>query len=442
MSDAATISSIPSKTGFIAEPKGQDVNIAQEVLKRRQRQRWLWWSGALAIFMVVAIWVVPELNSALSQEAVFPRERLRFATVTRGQFISEVVSQGVIVAAVSPTLFASSAGTVTLTVDAGDSVSEGDVLATVESPELTNNLAKEQASLEALATDIERQVIENRKTALRNQQNVDLAKLALASAERELRRVNLLKGKNIISEQDFEKAEDDVDRAKIEFKHAQQTAELELESLAFDIKSLRQAQTRQQLVVDNLQRLVDELTLRAPVNGIVGTVSVEQKESVAANSAIVTVVDLSAFEVETQVPENYSDDLGIGMAALIEVGNKVYPGSLRAVSPEVTDNTVVARMVFDGEMPAGLRQNQRVTSRIVLEQKQGALILDRGGFLESGSGRVAYVVEGNRAVRRAIEVGSTSIKSVEILAGLSEGDEVVISDTSNFENRDAVGIKQ
>jgi HlyD family secretion protein len=104
------------------------------------------------------------------------------------------------------------------------------------------------------------------------------------------------------------------------------------------------------------------------------------------------------------------------------------------IAPEVEGSRVKGRVAFSGEIPAGLKQNQRVSVRVVLETRHDVLKVPRGPFLEAGSSRHAYVFANGMAEQRQIEVGATSISEVEIVSGLAEGDEIVISDTSRFES--------
>ena len=85
-------------------------------------------------------------------------------------------------------------------------------------------------------------------------------------------------------------------------------------------------------------------------------------------------------------------------------------------------------------MPAGLRQNQRVSVRILMDQRDDVLKLERGGFYEAGGGATAYVVQDGVAEQRPITTGAVSVREVEITGGLAEGDQVVISDTEDFGN--------
>jgi HlyD family secretion protein len=200
---------------------------------------------------------------------------------------------------------------------------------------------------------------------------------------------------------------------------------------------------RQALAVSDWRRRVDELELRSPVDGIVGNLLVDQKASVALNQQIMSVVDLSAFEVEAQVPESYADDLGIGMPAEVMVGGGSYAASVVSVSPEIIQNQVTTRIRFTGGMPPGLRQNQRLTTRILMEERPAVLTLPRGQFLDSGGGRVAYVVGDDRvARRRSIEVGARSLAAVEIVDGLSVGEVVVVSSIDQFQSAESVLITQ
>jgi HlyD family secretion protein len=163
---------------------------------------------------------------------------------------------------------------------------------------------------------------------------------------------------------------------------------------------------------------------------------------VAANAPLMTLVDLSRLEVEVEVPETYVSDLGLGMSAEITLPSGTATGKLSALSPEVVKNMVLARIRFDGEQPKGLRQSQRVTARLLVEEKPNVLMVARGPFVESEGGRYAYVVHDGIAVRTPIRMGATSISEVEILSGLKQGDKVVVAGTDAFNNAQRVSINQ
>lgn len=404
-----------------------------------ERPRRVWWISAIAL-VLLAITALAGWRHWHGAERSVAAERLRLASVERGDFVRDIGVQGTIVAAVSPTLFAPSSGTVTLAVQAGDSVEAGQAIATIDSPALTSRLNQESASLDGLIVDIDRSRIEARQRALEARQTADLAKVRITAAERELRRAEASREYEVISEQDYEKARDDLETARLSYAHALQDLELVTDTANFEIRTRELQRDRQQLLVQEIERQVAELTIVSPVTGMVGDLAVDQRAAVVANQPLVTVVDLGAFEVELGLPESYGDDVGLGMDVEVSYGGNSYAGFIAAVSPEVKNNEVAARVRFADAAPAGLRQNQRVSARVLFESKSDVLTLKRGPFLDSGGGRIVYVVEDGIATRRPVLTGSISIGAVEIVEGLDAGEVVIISSTELFEGADTVRL--
>jgi len=424
-----------------SNPGIRDTSATDIAIERPRSQKRLIWIGAIVLSIITAGFVFyPAVSRWNQAEISVSRERLRFAVIERGDFVRDVGVQGTVVAAVSPTLFSPAQGTVTLKIKAGDNVEQGSVLATIESPELRNQLLQQLAALQGVRTEFERQRIEIKRQQLENQQTIDLANVKIIAAERELRRADVSRSSQVISEQDYDKAVDDVNTVRLEYAHAKQNGDLAKEVMDFELKSDQLAIDRQTLLVSNLQRQVDELEIVSPVTGMVGSLMVEQKAAVSANQPLLTVVDLSAFEVEIQVPESYGDDLNIGMDAEITYGGRKFPGVVTAVSPEVRNNQVTGRVRFAQQPPAGLRQNQRVSVRIILEASNDVLMVQRGPFLDTGGGRIAYVFRDGLAERRPISIGASSINSIQILSGLEEGDTIVISSVSQFDGANTVYV--
>jgi HlyD family secretion protein len=297
----APITRIPDRSGpsGMRGTAGQDRVLETPAGWRHDRRVWI---GAGALLLVLAVIALTSLLKAWSSsDATVSRERVRIATVTRGEFVSDVAAQATVVAAVSPTLYAPAAGTVTYTRNAGDAVRKGDLLATVESPGLRNELEREQATLESLRVDLKRQEIDVGRKVLQGQQTSDMAGVAIRAAEREFARAEQAWSQKVISERDFQRARDELDEAKLTHKHAVASAGLEKESLEFELQTRRLQRDRQQLLVEDLGRRVGELEVRSPVDGVVGNLAVAQKASVAQDAALLTVVDLSALEIEFRV---------------------------------------------------------------------------------------------------------------------------------------------
>ena len=420
---------------MIPDTSGQDTVLAQPA-SALPRRRLAWLAAGIAGLAAVVFLLSGWLGSERSVDV----SRLRIAPVSRGTLVRDASVNGRVVAAVSPTLYAPAASTVTLKIRAGDAVKRGDLLAVLDSPDLSNQLAREQSTLAQLEAEVARQRILAQKQKLIARRDADEAEVARLGAARILQRTEGGFKAGAIAEVDYLRAQDALKSAEIRSRQAVQASGLEIDDVALGTRTKLSELQRQKLIVADTQRRVDELNVRSPVDGVVGTLSVADRSVVAANTALMTVVDLSQLEVELEIPESYADDLGLGMSAEVNIGALTAPGKLSALSPEVVRNQVLARVRFDGKQPAGLRQNQRVTARVLIEERPNVLMLPRGSFVENEGGRSAYVMDGSVAVRRPIRIGATSVTAVEILSGLQVGDKVVIAGTDSFENAERISV--
>jgi HlyD family secretion protein len=395
-------------------------------------------AGAIAIAVIAAGAML--LSAWRGSEASVSAARIRIAEVGRGTLVRDAAVNGRVVAAVSPTLFSTASATVSLKVQAGDTVKKGQVLAVLTSPDLTDALKREQTAFEQLQAEVARQEILSKKQKLLAQKEADTAEIDRLSAQRTLERYQSVANEGVIAKIDYQKAKDALNSAEIRARHASEAAGLEKEDVALALKTKISQMQSQKLSLGEAQRRVDELTVRAPVDGFIGTLNVQDRAVVPPNSPLMTLVDLSRLEVELEVPETFAADLGIGMNAEINIGNTTVTGKLSALSPEVVKNEVLARVRFDGKQPEGLRQSQRVTARLLIEEKPNVVLVQRGPFVESEGGRFAYVVKDGVAVRTPVQLGATSISAVEILSGAKPGDKIVVSGTDAFKNAQRIAI--
>src|SRR5688572_23026613 len=344
----------PTGDASIRGTAAQDLAVAAKPDRTRQKMIGLA-AGGLVLVLVFGLLI----RGWSATKHTIARERLRIATVTEGPFVRDVSAQGTVVAAVSPTLFAVAPGNVSYAVRAGDAVKAGQVLALLASPSLESEYQRERATLESLDTALQRQAIEIRRQKLETKEAADLAKVQIRAAEREYQRAKWAFDEGAIPERDLKSAEDNRESAQLTYDNAMETAGLERESLDLDLRARRLERERQGYVVANLKRRVDELTVRSPVDGMVANLAAAEKASVAENAPLLTVVDLSAFEVEFQVADVYARDIKAGMEAEISLDGREYKGLVTGISPEVRSGQVTGRVKFAGEQPPGLRQDRK-----------------------------------------------------------------------------------
>lgn len=407
----------------------------------QRNPRTIVYAVSAAILLLALTAAVPIIRRWVRAEKAVDGTHVRFATVTRGDLLRDLNVQGQVVAALSPTLFSPGQGIVSLRTRAGAEVKKGDILATIDSKELQSSLDQANSQFLTSRAELDRQKIVTRQSQLRLQQQVELLTLRVAAAKRQLTRVETTFKEGLSNKADYETAQDNVRIAEMELAQAKSELGLSHETLGFEVATREQQALRSQSVLGELQKRVDDLTIRAPFDGMVATIAVQDRDAVAPNQPVLTVVNLSSLELEIGLPEEYANETAIGTEASITFMGRDYPGRVTAISPEVVNSTVTATVAFAGEQPQGLKQNQRLSTRLTFESKRNVLKVARGAFLESSGGAAAYVVDGKMAVRRPIVTGASSVGEIEIVKGLSEGETIVISDTSAFQDAKNVMLR-
>jgi HlyD family secretion protein len=420
----------------IRDTAGQDQAVAIRP-DRRRRNRIAAAIGGLALLGVVGWLASGWMGGGRSYDAA----RVRIAEVTRGDLVRDLSADGRVIAANSPTLYAIAAGTVTLKIVAGDKVAKGQPLAVIDSPELRSKLVQEESTLAGMQAEASRALLDAQIARANARRALDQATVDRTAAMRDLERYQRAYEGGAVPQNDLARAQDGMKKADIGLAAARKDFELQSAGAGLDARNKQLLAERQQAVVAEQRRQVEALTLRAPFDGQVGQVQVPQGTNVVANGPVLSVVDLSRFEVEMKVPESFARDLAIGMPAQVSSNGAVFPAEIAAVSPEVVNGEVTARVRFaDGRQPPGLRQNQRLSVRIVMDTRQDVLKVERGPFVEQDGGNIAYVVDGGSAVRTPIRTGAASLDAVEIVSGLKAGDRIVVSGTDQFDNADRVRL--
>jgi HlyD family secretion protein len=421
---------LPKEPAMLRDTAGQDRVIERPAPWRRHRALAIVSAVAAAALCVLVLYLVKYSGAGASVS----RERLSIATVERGSFVRDVAADGQVVAAVSPTMYANVAGTVTLKVHAGDAVTKGQELASIDSPDLTARLSQEDATLQGLNIDWRRARLDAEHRLLQLRDAYDQAQVDQKTAQRELDRSRKAYELGAYSELQTLKAEDSLEKAKFAFAQAKMAYESQPTLNRFDVDSKKALLDRQQFMVTDLKRQVESLSVRSPVEGQIGQVQISDRASVAKDTALLTVVDLSALEVEIKIAESMARDLRPGMKADLEGGGRHWQGTVSGVAPEVVNGQITTRLRFGDDKPAGLRQSQRLAVRILIDRRDNVLMVDRGSFMDQEGGGFAYVVHDNVAERHPVSLGAASIAKVEILEGLGEGDRIVISGTDAFNN--------
>jgi HlyD family secretion protein len=421
---------------MIADTQSQDETIL--VAKKNVPKKLIL---ALLVILTLLYVAFPTFSQWYSSIPSVDSDSLIIASVIRGDLVRDVAVSGKAVAANAPQLYNTQEGQITLLAKPGETVTQNQIVARLVSPELEALIKQQESTLEQLSINSSRGILDDKVAQLDLESNMNTAQSALNVAKREKQRAEISFKKQIISEIDWMKSQDTLADATLFFEHAKKRVDLAKERLEFERKNRDFLVKKQQLILNELVRRHQALEIMAPLNGVVGNWLVAQKNTIAANTAIMTIVDLSEYEAELSVPEFYADDLGLGLTVAMQISGQQISGEIIAISPEIKANQVKVRAKLTSPIVIQLRQNQRINARIEFEKNSNVLMIKRGAFIGSLAGKFAFKKRhDNSAKKIAITTGATSVEYVELTSGVTENDQIIISDYLDFAQAEQIII--
>jgi HlyD family secretion protein len=387
---------------------------------------------AVGLIALVISWLRPSV----------PRDRVRTAMVERGEVSATLDASGLVVPQ-SEQVFTAPLATRIITVNkrSGSQVAAGDTIVVLDNKDAAREVGRfrEQIALKANArkqTTLELARSHNDLIAQR-----DIKALELESAQFELERNRKMFERGLIIKDDVRKSETGVERAQIELKHldtllanSQEDLATRVEGLALEIKILQQDL---EVATERLKRT----TVTADKPGIVTWVATQEGTAVADGEPVARVSDLTAYRVDATLSDVLARRLTVGLPAIVKTGDTLLTGTVNKVLPTVQNGIVTFEVTLDLPNHPVLRPNLRVDVHAVTEQHPATLRLRRGPLLSVDGHDAVFVIRGGQAVRTPVTVGLSSFELYEITEGLAEGDEVIISDMSEFRNAEEVKLK-
>lgn len=206
-----------------------------------------------------------------------------------------------------------------------------------------------------------------------------------------------------------------------------------------------QAKMDQMRVLAELkQKQLDALKVRAGINGILVDLPLQVGQHVLPGAMLAKIVQPNHLMAQLKVAETQARDVQAGEPASIDTHNGVISGTVMRVDPAVQNGTVTVDVKLTGELPKGARPDLSVDGTIDLERLDNVLYVGRPAFGQENSTISLFKIEGNGrdAVRVPVKVGRASVNSIQVLEGLHEGDTVVLSDMSRWDNTDRIRLQE
>lgn len=410
------------------------------VAGRRRRRRWLLVASVL-VLLAAAFVLVSRLEPAAP---TVERDTVWVGTVERGPMLREVRGHGTLVPEVVRWVAASTAGTVERRLlEAGATVRPDDVIVELSNPELKREvrdaasaLARASAELESLRRQLESERLSRRAVAARVQAELVEASLR-AEADRELADKGLISSIELqISEAVAESAAtcDEIERERIEVAAAADHARIE---------AMRAEVERRRALHQLRREQTAALRVTAGIAGVLQEIAVEEGEQVTPGESLALVANQEQLKARLRVPATRARDVRIGQAVRIDTRTGEVEGRVSRIDPAVREGTVLVDARLIGALPEGARPDLSVDGAIEIERLAEALYMGRPAFGDEHSTVGLFRIEpgGRHASRVRVELGRSSIHSIEVVNGLIEGDQVVLSDTSRWDEVDRIRLR-
>jgi HlyD family secretion protein len=236
--------------------------------------------------------------------------------------------------------------------------------------------------------------------------------------------------------------------SRLDADNAVSQLEREKQRVAINAKSAQAQIAAQEARLDQLRethqlrkRQVEELKIKAGVYGILQLLSIEGGQHIAAGTPIAKVAEPGRLKAQLRIAETQAKDILVGQNASIDTRNGIVPGRVVHIDPAAVQGTVTVDVQLDGALPKGARPDLSIDGTIEIERLNNVLYVGRPTSGQQDSAvQMFKLLPNGEAVRTLVRIGRVSVSSIEILEGLREGDEVILSDMSTWASQDRIRL--
>lgn len=363
------------------------------------------------------------------------KEKVSIQSVTKGQFNDYVRISGQVQPINTIQLSAIEGGMVAeKLIEEGSEVHKGDVVIQLTNPMLSLNILDSEAQLAE-----KQNFLRNTQVAMEQEKlNLKKEKLQLdMDVERKKRKFlqyKQLYSENLTSKEEFIQAKEDYDYAVDGRNLVVERQKQDSLYRGIQIHQMEESLSNIRRNLTLVRQRVDNLNVKAPVDGQLGLLDVEIGQTVATGGRIGQISVLSDFKVEALIDEHYIDRVRTGLDATFERQDKNFALRVRKVYPEVREKQFKTDFIFEGERPDNIRAGQTYYINLQLGQPVDAILIPRGAFYQATGGQWIFVVtpDGSRAIKRKITIGRQNPNFYEVTSGLEPGEKVITSSYDTY----------
>ncbi len=370
---------------------------------------------------------------------------LTISNVEEGDFNDYVSLNGTVQPVTSMQLSPLETGVVErIVVEEGAMVKAGDVIIEMSNKQLSMQILQSEADLAEKQNILRNTLISMEQERLSLRQEMLQLEFEVNRKQRSYEQNEELYREQLVAKEEYLQSKEDYELALSRYALVQERQKQDSLYRTVQVEQLNENLRSMQLNMQLIRERVDNLNVKAPIDGEIGSLIVLLGQTIQQGSAIGQINDLSSYKVTAMVDEHYIDRVVTGLDGSFMRQDNSYNIQLRKVYPEVRDGKFRVDFAFVGNFPDNIRSGQTYNINLQLGQPVEAVYIPRGAFFQKTGGRWIYVVDadGEKAYRREIRIGRQNPRYYEVLGGLSKGERVITSSYDNFGDKDVLILEK
>lgn len=415
------------------------VDIARPSQARKKKIRRALYAGTALIAIVLISIGVSRLKPAAP---TVDRAVVWIDTVKRGSFQRQVRGSGTLVPEDIRWIPAATQGRVVrILLRPGAQVKTDTVILELSNPELEQSVTEARLAFEAAQAAFQNRKAELESDLLSQEADVANIEASYKQAALTLEANEELHKDGLVSElqlkQSRSQAEELKNRLEIARKRLTISQQGQKSNLAPQESDVDQKRTAWQL----RQQQLEDLRVKAGMNGVLQIVPVEVGQQVSPGTNLARVADPTTLKAELRIAETQTKDLEIGQKASIDTRNGIVAGRVARIDPSSQNGTVGVDVTLEGKLPPGARPDLSVDGTIELERLENVVYVGRPAFgQENSTVGIFKVGADGEATQVQVKLGRASVNTIEVVDGLKPGDQVILSDMSQYDSFDRVKV--
>ena len=396
--------------------------------------------GVLVVGFLLFKVVFDNKGSAFRTE----KEKITISTVEDGLFNDYITVVGQVEPITTIFLDAIEGGQVEeRLIEEGSMVKKGDVILRLQNRQLYQTILNSEAALAEKENYLRNTRISFESELIQSRKNILDSYYRLVRKKRSFEQNKTLYDDQLISKEDYLQAKEDYEYEinlltinKLKARNDSMLRSTSMITLETDLGKMRQ-------MLDLVHERLDDLNVKAPVDGQLGMLDAEIGQSINNGQRIGQINVLNNFKVNAKIDEHYIDRVVHGLAASLDRNGTNFNLTVKKVYPDVREGQFKIDLVFEGSSPENVRTGQTYHVKLELGESQRALMVPRGGFFQSTGGQWIFVLNaaGTEAVKRPIKIGKQNPQYYEVLEGLKAGEKVITSGYEMFGTNDKIVMK-